>query len=71
MNVNEESVFAEAQGIQDPQERAAFLERACVDNAGLRQSVESLLSAYDAGQFLELPAHPATVAKDQHDAVLS
>src|SRR2546425_1283998 len=53
MNVNEESVFAEALDKQDPQERAAFLDRACAGNPGLRQSVESLLSAYVAGEFLE------------------
>src|SRR5262245_14331370 len=56
MIVNEESVFAEALDIQDPQKRAAFLDRACADNPSLRQNVESLLSAYGAGQFLESPA---------------
>jgi serine/threonine protein kinase/tetratricopeptide (TPR) repeat protein len=56
MSVNEESVFAEALEIQDPQERAAFLDRACAENPGLRRNVESLLSAYTAGQFLESPA---------------
>jgi tetratricopeptide (TPR) repeat protein/serine/threonine protein kinase len=56
MSPNEESVFADALAIQDPGERAAFLDRACADNPGLRQDVESLLSAYDAGAFLESPA---------------
>jgi WD40 repeat protein len=56
MTANEESVFAEAQEIPDPQERAAFLDRACAGDPGLRQNVESLLSAYAAGQFLESPA---------------
>ena len=56
MSVNEESVFAEALQIQDAQERAAFLERACAGDPALRQNVESLVSAYDAGRFLEAPA---------------
>ncbi|MBI1915941.1 MAG: serine/threonine protein kinase [Planctomycetes bacterium] len=54
-SLNEESVFAEALEIQDAQQRAAYLDRACADNPGLRNNVESLLSAYDAGQFLESP----------------
>src|SRR5262249_39836080 len=53
---NEESVFAEAQKIQDPQEQIAFLDQACGGDAALRKSVESLLSAYDLGQRLEPPA---------------
>src|SRR5689334_10779029 len=56
MNGTEESVFAEALDRRDPQERAAFLEQACVGNAELRRNVESLLAAYDAGSFLEAPA---------------
>ena len=56
MNDHEESVFAEALARSDPQERAAFLDRACAGNAALRASVESLLAAYDAGSFLESPA---------------
>jgi WD40 repeat protein/serine/threonine protein kinase len=64
MSVSEESVFAGAQEIRDPQERAAFLDRACADNAGLRQSVASLLAAYDAGMFLESPALAAGATVD-------
>jgi len=56
MTVTEESVFAKAMEKHAPHERAAFLDHACAGNPGLRQSVESLLSAYDAGQFLEAPA---------------
>src|SRR5438094_4456637 len=58
MNENDESVFAEAVDIEDPQERSAFLDRACAGDPGLRQNVESLLAAYDAGAFLEAPAPP-------------
>src|SRR5437867_10109978 len=65
MSVYEESVFAEAQAIQEPQARAAFLERACADNAVLRQNVESLLSAYDAGEFLECGAASPVATAEQ------
>jgi serine/threonine protein kinase len=61
MSVNEESLFAEALEMKDPKERAAFLDRACADDPVLRKNVDSLLSAYDAGQFLEAPA--ATIAE--------
>src|SRR6516165_5566973 len=53
---SEESVFAKALEIDDVQERAAFLDRACAGNPALRKNVLSLLSAYGAGQFLERPA---------------
>src|SRR5262245_4288754 len=56
MNSAEESLFLQALDKTDAQERAAFLQRACAGNPALRQTVESLLSAYDAGQFLESPA---------------
>jgi WD40 repeat protein/serine/threonine protein kinase len=56
MSVNEESVFAEAQSKPDAQERAAYLDRACAGDPGLRRNVESLLAAYEEGQFLESPA---------------
>jgi len=56
MSLREESVFAEALEKQDPHERAAFLDKACAGDAGLRQDIESLLSAYDSGQFLESSA---------------
>jgi hypothetical protein len=56
MSVNDQSVFAEALEIQDPQAQAAFLDRVCAGNPDLRANVESLLSAYGAGGFLESPA---------------
>jgi tetratricopeptide (TPR) repeat protein/serine/threonine protein kinase len=58
MNATEESLFADALE-KPPQERAAFLDAACAADPVLRKNVESLLSAYDAGQFLE---HPAATA---------
>jgi serine/threonine protein kinase/tetratricopeptide (TPR) repeat protein len=62
---NEESVFAEALEIDDLQERAAFLDRACAANPALRKNVQSLLSAYSAGQFLELPAPALAATTDE------
>jgi serine/threonine-protein kinase len=56
MSVNEQSIFAEALEIQDPQAQAAFLDRVCAGHPALRANVESLLSAYGAGAFLEAPA---------------
>jgi WD40 repeat protein/serine/threonine protein kinase len=55
-SINEESVFVEALEIQDPRERAVYLDRACGGNSALRKNVESLLKAYNAGDFLESPA---------------
>jgi serine/threonine protein kinase/tetratricopeptide (TPR) repeat protein len=56
MSADEKSVFAHALEQADPQERARFLDRACAGDPALRRNVESLLAAYDAGQFLETPA---------------
>jgi tetratricopeptide (TPR) repeat protein len=65
MSTHEESVFAEALEIADPPARAAFLDRACAGDPGLRHSVESLLSAYDAGEFLEAPALDPVVRAEE------
>jgi eukaryotic-like serine/threonine-protein kinase len=49
-------VFAEALE-RAPEERVAFLDRACGDDAALRAEVESLLAAHDAASvFLNSPA---------------
>src|SRR5262245_35413367 len=51
------AVFDEAVEIASPEERRAYLDRACADAPDLRQKVEALLAAYaDAGSFLEAPA---------------
>jgi tetratricopeptide (TPR) repeat protein len=63
--VNEESVFAEALEIEDLQQRAAFLDRACAGNPALRRNVQSLLSAYGAGQFLEPPTPGPAATTDE------
>jgi WD40 repeat protein len=46
-------IFGEALHLSVPAERAAYLDQACAGNLGLRQEVESLLSAHaQAGDFL-------------------
>src|SRR5262245_57140140 len=56
--MNEQSLFSRAVEIADPAERAAFLDRACVGDAALRQRVDRLLDRLrDAGSFLGQPAH--------------
>ncbi len=50
-------IFADALEKADPAERAAWLVRACSDDAELRQRVEALLQAYEkAGAFLQEPS---------------
>src|SRR5262249_31390118 len=60
------SIFSEALECRSAEERVAYLERACQDDAELRAQVEELLRAYQcAPHFLEgeasLPHHGATV----------
>jgi serine/threonine protein kinase len=51
------AVFDRAHEITAPEQRRAYLDQACGDNAELRQRVEALLRAYDeAGSFLDKPA---------------
>jgi serine/threonine-protein kinase len=62
--MQEQSIFIAALEMEDPAERAAFLDRACAVDAALRQRVERLLQRHQqAGSFLEGPA-PALVATD-------
>ena len=57
------NIFNQAAELPDAVERAAFLERACGDNAALRRKVEDLLWANEqAGNFLEEPVAPAATA---------
>jgi WD40 repeat protein/serine/threonine protein kinase len=52
-----ETIFARAIEIAAPEERAAYLERACPDDPDLRGEVAQLVSDYfRAGKFLEKPA---------------
>jgi WD40 repeat protein/serine/threonine protein kinase len=62
--MDEHELFAAALEIQDPEERSAYLDRACGGDAVLRGRVESLLKAYErVGSFLAGPpvAGPATL----------
>jgi hypothetical protein len=53
-----EEIFAEALA-KPPDERAAWLEQTCADDAELREQVEELLAAHlDAANSLPLPAPP-------------
>ena len=48
------TLFAEALELTSPPERAAYLVRACGDDQGLRQQLETLLNAHgQVGCFLE------------------
>jgi eukaryotic-like serine/threonine-protein kinase len=55
------SLFGKALEIASPQERAAFLEAECGENAALRSEVQELLAALDkAGDFLKQPGGATT-----------
>jgi len=55
--IDKEDIFNQATEITDPAERAAFLDRACGGDAGLRAEFEELLKHdQQAGSFLEEPA---------------
>ena len=47
-----EEVFHVAMSCDDPDERVAYLSRACEGNALLRHEVESLVAAYESGSGL-------------------
>src|SRR5262245_52894380 len=52
-----DAIFMAAIKLQSLQERAAYLDRACGDDAQLRDRLEKLLAAhFSAGDFLESPA---------------
>ena len=51
-----EALFLAAAEIAEPPERAAFLDRECGDDHGLRERVEALLASHhEAGDFLSTP----------------
>src|SRR5262245_59554519 len=55
--MGEASIFLEALQRATAQERAAYLDRVCAGDAGLRHEVEMLLRAHArAGGFLDRPA---------------
>jgi serine/threonine protein kinase/tetratricopeptide (TPR) repeat protein len=64
-----EQIFWEAAQIPDGDQRAAYLDRACAGDAGLRERVEQLLQArVEAESFLEAPAPlPGTTIESTGD----
>ncbi len=61
-----EAVFTAAVAKETPGERAAYLDRACHDNPGLRARVEALLRSHEqAGSFLGLPTGEAAATLEQ------
>lgn len=61
--MTEREIFAAALHVVDAAERAAFLERACGNDQGLRHRVEDLLREHDKlDSFLEKPATGAAAA---------
>src|SRR5262245_30474399 len=61
----EESLFYQALELKAPEERVAFLDRVCGDNAGLREEVEALLNAHErSGDLLDLQEQSPPRATD-------
>jgi eukaryotic-like serine/threonine-protein kinase len=57
-----ETIFNDALAVAAPDERRAFLDRACTDDADLRQRVEDLLADHDAADdVLRLPYSDRTL----------
>src|SRR6516165_10049164 len=55
--MNVEALFAEALAKNTAEERAAYLDEVCGQDAALRSRVETLLSSHEsAGSFLDKPA---------------
>jgi serine/threonine-protein kinase len=55
--MNERAIFFEALDLDDPTQRAAFLDQACAGDGVLRQRLEALLRCHQsAGDFLDRPA---------------
>jgi tetratricopeptide (TPR) repeat protein len=64
--MSERDIFDAALAIDDPAQRAAYLDRACAGNSGLREHIDGLLSADgQVGSFLEAPALGAVATRDE------
>lgn len=65
----EEAIFLEAVPLENPDERAAYLDQVCGHDPALRSRVQALIRAHhDAGSFLEQPA-PGLAETRPGDAV--
>ena len=59
------SIFAEAINRQSAEERSAYLDDACMNDATLRSKIKGLIKAHDeAGDFLRSPSDDADVTLD-------
>ncbi len=57
MPTDDKNIFLRALELASPEEREAFLDEACDDDAELRSQVDDLLNSFgEAGRFLETPA---------------
>ncbi len=64
------AIFSEALEKQTAEERAAYLDEACGNDADLRSKVEALLKAHsEAGDFLEVPALGPDVNADESPSI--
>jgi hypothetical protein len=64
--MSERSIFLNGLDKEDPADRAAYLDRACAGRPQLRDRVERILRAYQAGSsFLEIPAPEQLALSDQ------
>ncbi len=64
------AIFSEALERQTAEERAAYLDEACGNDADLRSKVEALLKAHsEAGDFLEVPALGPDVNADESPSI--
>ncbi len=55
--MDEQHLFTTSIEIEDREQRAAFLDRACGDDANLRKRIEALLEEHErSGEFLSVPA---------------
>jgi WD40 repeat protein/serine/threonine protein kinase len=62
--MSEREIFFEALDLDDPAERAAYVDGACAGDAALRQRIETLLRLHaNAGDFLDTPAAQQLAAK--------
>src|SRR6516165_69932 len=63
--MNEHELFAAALEIDAPEERAAYLDRACGGDDAMRARVEALLRAHErAGNFLAAPSVAGSATLD-------
>jgi serine/threonine protein kinase len=64
--MSERSIFVAALEVDDPVERAAYIERACAGDPALRSHVEELLKAHQQpGPFMDRPAHDLVGTLDE------